>query len=91
MFTDNNLDGDFEPITPFIPLQNIEYELNIFFNNEMYKASTSKIITSGFSEVFQGDSTLFSGEEIEVNVSIMDDITTDKTFIKYVKSSFLSG
>ena len=81
IFTDDNLDGDFEPITPFIPLQNIEYELNIFFNNEMYKASTSKIITSGFSEVFQGDSTLFSGEEIEVNVSIMDDITTDNYYL----------
>ena len=41
IFTDDNLDGDFEPITPFIPLQNIEYELNVFFNNEMYKSSTS--------------------------------------------------
>ena len=52
IFTDDNLDGDFEPITPFIPLQNIEYELNIFFNNEMYKASTSKIITSRYAKNF---------------------------------------
>jgi hypothetical protein len=81
IFMDNDLDGNFEPITPFIPLENIDYELNIFYNGEVYKSTANKIKTSGFSEVFQGDNTLFSGEETEVNVTIMDDISRDNYYL----------
>ena len=81
VFTDDNLDGDFEPITEFIPQENIEYQLNIFYDDEVYKGTANKILTSGFSEVFQGDATLFSGEEIEINVTIIDDINTQNYYL----------
>ena len=77
----NDLDGNFEPITPFIPLENIDYELNIFYNGEVYKSTANKIKTSGFSEVYQGNSTLFTGEEIEVNVSFIDDVNTETNYL----------
>ena len=81
VFTDDNLDGDFEPISAFIPQGNIEYELNVFYDGEVYKGTANKILTSGFTEVFQGDNTLFSGEETEINVTIIDDINTKNYYL----------
>ena len=66
IFEDNNSDGNFVPITQFIPIENVDYELNIFYNEDHYKSQSKLITTTGFSEVYQGDNTLFTGEEIEV-------------------------
>ena len=81
VFTDDDLDGDFEPITNFVPQKNIEYELNVFYDGELYKGTAKKILTSGFSEVLQGNATLFTGEEVEIKVTIMDDINTENYYL----------
>ena len=81
IFLDENLDGNYEPTTPFIPQSNIEYELNIYYNQEVYKGVASKIITSGFTDAFQGENTLFSGEEIEINVTFIDDVNSENYYL----------
>jgi len=64
IFEDNNSDGNFVPINQFIPIENVDYELNIFYNEDLYQSQSKLITTTGFSEVYQGDSTLFTGEEM---------------------------
>ena len=81
IFEDNNSDGNFVPIDPFIPIENVDYELNIFYNEDLYQSQSQLITTTGFGEVYQGNSTLFTGEEIEVNVSFIDDINTENNYL----------
>jgi hypothetical protein len=81
IFEDNNSDGNFVPINPFIPIENVDYELNVFYNEDLYQSQSKLITTTGFSEVYQGNSTLFTGEEIEVNVSFIDDINTENNYL----------
>jgi len=81
IFEDNNSDGNFVPINQFIPIENVDYELNIFYNEDLYQSQSKLITTTGFSEVYQGDSTLFTGEEIEVNISFVDDINTQNYYL----------
>ena len=81
IFEDNNSDGNFVPINQFIPIENVDYELNIFYNEDLYQSQSKLITTTGFSEVSQGDSTLFTGEEIEVNISFIDDINTQNYYL----------
>ena len=45
IFEDNNSDGNFLPVNPFIPIENVDYELNVFYNEDLYK-SQSKLITT---------------------------------------------
>ena len=42
-FSDVNLDGDFSPLTNFIPKDNTVYELTVIYKNETYKGRASKI------------------------------------------------
>jgi len=81
IFEDNNSDGNFLPVNPFIPIENVDYELNIFYNEDLYQSQSKLITTTGFSEVYQGNSTLFTGEEIEVNVSFIDDVNTENNYL----------
>ena len=81
IFEDNNLDGNFLPVNPFIPIEHVDYELNVFYNEDLYQSQSKLITTTGFSEVYQGNSTLFTGEEIEVNVSFIDDINTENNYL----------
>ena len=81
IFEDNNSDGNFLPVNPFIPIENVDYELNVFYNEDLYQSQSKLITTTGFSEVYQGNSTLFTGEEIEVNVSFIDDINTENNYL----------
>ena len=81
IFEDNNSDGNFLPVNPFIPIENVDYELNIFYNEDLYQSQSKLISTTGFSEVYQGNSTLFTGEEIEVNVSFIDDVNTENNYL----------
>ena len=81
IFEDNNSDGNFVPINPFTPIENVDYELNILYNEDLYQSESKLVTTTGFSQVSQGDNTLFSGEEIEVNVSFIDDINTENNYL----------
>ena len=81
IFEDNNSDGNFVPINPFIPIENVDYELNILYNEDLYQSESKLVTTTGFGQVSQGDNTLFSGEEIEVNVSFIDDINTENNYL----------
>lgn len=71
-FSDVNSDGNYTPNINFIPADDIEYELTIIYNNETYKGKATKIKSSPFKEVIQGDKTLFSGEEVEIKITFQD-------------------
>ena len=89
IFEDNNSDGNFLPVNPFIPIENVDYELNIFYNEDLYQSQSKLITTTGFSEVYQGNSTLFTGEEIEVNVSFIDDVNTENNYLFNFSNLFI--
>lgn len=72
VFSDSNADGSFEPTTPFIPADNTAYELTVIYKNETYKGVATKVKSTPFIDVFQGDQTLFSGKETELKVSFFD-------------------
>ena len=38
IFEDNNSDGNFVPVNPFIPIENVDYELNVFYNEDLYQS-----------------------------------------------------
>ena len=83
IFEDNNSDGNFVPITQFIPIENVDYELNVFYNEDLYQSQSKLVTTTEFSDVYQGNNTLFTGEEVEVNVSFIDDINIQLNDIYY--------
>jgi hypothetical protein len=90
-FLDANADGNYEPITTFIPADDVEYELTVIHNNETYKGNARKIKSSKFISVAQGDETLFSGEETEVKISFTDDVTEENYYLfDFDNNSFLS-
>jgi hypothetical protein len=72
-FSDTNADGDYEPINPFIPADDIAYELTIIYNGQTYKGKATKIKSAPFNKLEQGDKTLFSGKETELIVEFSDD------------------
>ena len=80
-FIDVNLDGKFRPLTNFIPLDDIEYELTVIYQNETYKGKATKVKSTPFTNAIQGDDTLFSGKEIEVKVAFNDDDTSDNYYL----------
>jgi hypothetical protein len=80
-FIDVNLDGNFRPLTNFIPLDDIEYELTVIYQNETYKGKATKVKSTPFTSAIQGDDTLFSGKEIEVKVAFNDDDTSDNYYL----------
>lgn len=89
-FSDANADGDYEPTNPFIPADNIEYELTIIHDNETYKGKASKIKSTPFVSVIQGDETLFSGEEIQLKIEFQDDGTQENYYVlDYTNNIFL--
>jgi hypothetical protein len=73
-FSDANADGNYMPDTNFIPADNIEYELTVIHNNETYKGKATKVKSTPIINVKQGDGTLFSGNEVEINVKIQDEV-----------------
>ena len=80
-FTDENEDGNYEPIISFIPADNVEYELTIIYNNETYKGKATKVKSTPFTEIIQGDETLFSGDEIELKISFTDNVDVDNYYL----------
>lgn len=71
-FSDANADGGFEPVTAFIPANDVTYELTVIHENETYKGTATKIKSTPLTSAFQGDETLFSGEETEVKIDFTD-------------------
>jgi hypothetical protein len=50
----------------------VEYELTIIYDNETYKGKATKVKSTPFTEVIQGDETLFSGKETELKITFKD-------------------
>ncbi|MFY9241392.1 MAG: DUF4249 family protein [Polaribacter sp.] len=90
-FSDANADGNYEPVNAFIPAENVEYELTIVYDNETYKGKATRIKTATFNNVFQGDETLFSGNETEVKVSFTDDVAQENYYLfNFTNNQFLT-
>jgi hypothetical protein len=90
-FSDADVDGNYEPITTFIPADDVDYELTVIHNNETYKGKASKVKSSQFISVAQGDETLFSGKETEVKVSFTDNASEENFYLfDFENNSFLS-
>ena len=71
-FSDANADGNYKPINSFVPVDDVEYELTIIYDNETYKGKATKVKSNPFTEVIQGDETLFSGDEIQLKITFQD-------------------
>ncbi len=90
-FSDGNADGNYESNTPFIPEDNVAYELTVIHNSETYKATTTKTKTVPFTQVSQGESTLFSGNEIELEVAFSDNGTQDDYYLfDFTKNNYFT-
>jgi hypothetical protein len=71
-FSDADADGTYEPLTIFIPANDVAYELTVIHDNDTYKGTATKIKSTPLKNAFQGDETLFSGEETEVKIDFTD-------------------
>lgn len=80
-FTDENEDGNYEPLISFIPADDVEYELTIVYDNETYQGKATKVKSTPFTEIIQGDETLFSGEEIELKISFTDNVDVNNYYL----------
>jgi hypothetical protein len=80
-FTDENEDGNYEPLISFIPADDVEYELTIVYDNETYQGKATKVKSTPFTEIIQGDETLFSGEEIELKISFTDNVNAENYYL----------
>jgi hypothetical protein len=80
-FEDGNLDGNYNPITPFIPEDDVEYELSVTYNNEVFTGKATKIKTPTFINIEQGTKTLFTGKETEVKVAFPDDGSEENYYV----------
>ena len=90
-YSDTNADGDYEPDTNFIPEDNVVYELTVIYNNQTYKGNATKVKSTPFISVIQGDETLFTGNETELKVSFEDDGTQENYYvIDYTNNIFLT-
>lgn len=90
-FSDNNKDGSYVPLNSFIPADNVEYELTVIYENQTYKGRASKVKSTPFISVVQGDETLFTGNETELKVSFEDDGTQENYYvIDYTNNIFLT-
>jgi len=90
-FNDINLDGNYVPDVSFIPEDDIPYELTIIYNGETFKGEATKVKSTPFTNVVQGDETLFSGKETEVKVNFTDDANANNFYLfDFTNSLFLA-
>jgi hypothetical protein len=80
-FIDENSNGNFKPLTNFVPQDHIAYELTVIHEGETYKGNATKVKSTPFVSVIQGSETLFSGEEIEVKVAFEDDLEDENYYL----------
>lgn len=89
-FTDVNNDGNYKS-TSFIPEDDTAYELTIIYEDETYKGTATKIKSTPFTNVIQGDETLFSGKETQLKVDFSDDGTQENYYLfDFSQNLFLS-
>jgi hypothetical protein len=81
IFSDTNSDGNYKPINSFIPADDVEYELTVIYDNETYKGKATKVKSTVINNIEQGDDTLFSGDEIEIETSFTDDVTKENYYL----------
>ncbi|WOC39854.1 DUF4249 family protein [Polaribacter sp. HL-MS24] len=79
-FEDINSNGNYQPSSSFIPEDDVEYELTVTYNNQVFKGRATKTKTPQFLSVEQGTKTLFSGKETEVKVIFPDDGSQDNFY-----------
>lgn len=90
-FIDTNSDGNFEPINTFIPADDIIYELTVVYNNHTYKGKASKVKSTPLTNVIQGDDTLFSGKETEIEITFKDEPIIENYYLfNFDRNLFLS-
>jgi hypothetical protein len=90
-FDDTDLDGDYTPTTSFIPQDDVAYELSVVYNNETFKAIATKTKTPTFTNVEQGNTTLFSGKETELKVDFTDDGSVENYYIfDFTKNRYIA-
>ena len=90
-FSETDTLGSFKPINTFIPEDNITYELTVIYNGETYKGEASKVKSTPFKSVEQGDETLFSGNEIEVKVAFKDNPAVENYYLfNFTNNIFLA-
>lgn len=90
-FLDTNADGNYTPATSFVPEDNITYELTVAYNNQTYKGKATKIKSTVFNSVEQGDKTLFSGKETEIKVDFSDNINEENYYLfDFTNNRFLT-
>tara|TARA_R110002049_G_scaffold25194_8_gene88605 strand:+ start:9304 stop:10134 length:831 start_codon:yes stop_codon:yes gene_type:complete len=90
-FLDTNADGNYTPATSFVPEDNITYELTVAYNNQTYKGKATKIKSTVFNSVEQGDKTLFSGKETEIKVDFTDNINEENYYLfDFTNNRFLT-
>ena len=90
-FIDTNSNGSFEPINSFIPEDDIMYELTVVYNNQTYKGKASKVKSTPLTNVVQGDETLFSGEETELEITFKDAPIVENYFLfNFDRNLFIS-
>ena len=80
-FSDSNLDGNYTPVSDFIPADNVPYELTVIYDNETYKGTATKVKSTPFTSVEQGDETLFSGNETELKIAFKDQANIDNYYL----------
>ena len=80
-FSDLNNNGDFTPLSSFIPEDNRVYELTVIHENETYKGKATKVKSTTIENVIQGDETLFSDDETEVKVAFKDNIEEENYYL----------
>lgn len=90
-FSDANSTGNYEPVNNFIPAENTEYELTIIYDNETYKGTAFRVKSTPLTNVEQGNETLFSGEETQLNIEFTDDGTIENYYLfDFTNSLFLT-
>ena len=90
-FNDINLDGDYVPDVSFVPEDDVPYELTVIYNGETFKGEATKVKSTPFTNVLQGDETLFSGKETEVKVNFTDDANANNFYLfDFTNSLFLA-
>ncbi|WP_405605985.1 DUF4249 domain-containing protein [Polaribacter sp. Asnod1-A03] len=80
-YTSIDDDGNYNPTSSFIPVNDTEYELTVIYENEVYKGKATKVKSTPFISVTQGDETLFSGEETELKISFKDEPVIDNYYL----------
>ena len=90
-FIDTNSDGNFKPITSFIPSDDVVYELTVIYDNQTYKGKATKVKSTPITNIIQGDETLFSGEETELEITFKDTPIVENYYLfNFDKNLFLS-